>query len=111
MVRPARRDVDRAGRAAYDLLTMTSKVLSDVLTRHGKGAQEGQIVRLQQDTEVTVFASIGQECLAIERVAEFNLEHEVVVLTTRRSEHYVLAYEDVRSIRFASASGSKPAFL
>lgn len=108
---PARRDVDRAGGAAYDFRTMTSKVLSDVLTRHGKGVQEGQIVRLEHDAEVTVFATIGQETLAIERVAELNLEHEVVVVTTRRSEHYVLAYEDVRSIRFASSSSSKPAFL
>lgn len=68
-------------------------------------------MRLGQDYEVTLYASIGQESLAIDRVTEIELDHEVAIVATRRHERYVLAYEDVRAIRVVPDQASKPAFI
>ena len=64
-----------------------------------------------QDSEVTLYATLGQEALAIDRVTEIELDDEVAIVITRRHERYVLAYEDVRAIRVASDQASKPAFI
>lgn len=68
-------------------------------------------MRFNPSTDVTVFASLGNEALTIARVVEMTTEADAVVLTTHRNERYVLFYEDVRGVRFAPLKESKPAFM
>lgn len=68
-------------------------------------------MRFDKNTDVTVFASLGQEALTVARVVEMTIAADALVITTVRQERYVLFYEDVRGIRFAPLKESKPAFL
>jgi hypothetical protein len=89
---------------------MSPKVLSDILQRYGAGVREGDVVRFDKNTDVTVFASLGQETLTVGRVVEMETAADALVLTTIRQERYVLFYEDVRGVRFAPLKESKPSF-
>lgn len=90
---------------------MSPKVLSDILQRYGSGVREGDSIRFDKNTDVTVFASLGHEALTVARVVEMTIAAEALVITTIRQERYVLFYEDVRGIRFAPLKESKPAFM
>ena len=81
---------------------MTSKILIEVLLTQGKGVREGDAVRLGREMDTTLFACIGSEPLAIERVTSVECKHEVLIATTHRGEQYILAYEDVRAVRVGS---------
>jgi hypothetical protein len=91
--------LDRRRRSAYDLGAMTSKVIADILTRHGRCAKDGDRYPIPSGAEATVFAAIGPGGLIIEKVTSVALEHEVVVVATSRGETYCLAHEDVRALR------------
>jgi hypothetical protein len=90
---------------------MSPKVLSDILQRYGAGTRDGDNMRFDKNTDVTVFASLGQEALTVGRVVEMTIAAEALVITTTRQERYVLFYEDVRGIRFAPLKETKAAFL
>lgn len=90
---------------------MSPKVLSDILLRYGAGVREGDNVRFEKNTDVTVFASLGAEALTISRVVEMVTAADALVLTTARNERYVLFYEDVRGVRFAPLKETRPAFM
>ena len=79
---------------------MTQKVLTDVLMKYGPAEREGDEVRLGKDAEASVFVSVGDETLTLQRVGAVELHHDYLVISTRRDEHYVMAYEDVRVVRF-----------
>jgi hypothetical protein len=104
-------DVDPEVGCGYDLPVMSPKVLSDILQRYGAGVREGESMRFDKNTDVTVFASLGQEALTVARVVEMTIAADALVITTVRQERYVLFYEDVRGIRFAPLKENKPAFL
>lgn len=103
--------MDSAVGCGYDLLVMSPKILSDILQRHGAGVREGENLRFDKNTDVTVFASLGHETLTVARVVEMTLSTDALVLTTSRNERYILFYDDVRGIRFAPLKESKAAFL
>ena len=105
------RAVDSAVGCAYDLPVMSPKVLSDILQRYGSGVREGDSVRFDKHTDVTLFASLGHETLTVSRVVEMTIAADALVITTAKQERYVLFYEDVRGIRFAPLKESKAAFL
>jgi hypothetical protein len=85
---------------------MTSKVLADILTRHGKCERDGNLYCIPAKTDATVYASFGSDVLIIERVSTVDLDAEVCSVTTTRNDHFVLVYEDVRALRFADAKGN-----
>jgi hypothetical protein len=90
---------------------MSPKILSDILQRHGAGVREGDNMRFDKNTDVTVFASLGNETLTVARVVEMTLAPDALVLTTNRHERYILFYDDVRGVRFAPLKETKAAFL
>lgn len=92
---------------AYDDLIMTSKVLIDVLIHHAGGVREGDEVRLGRDSDITLFAAVGNDTLAVERVVSLDCRPEVLIAATHRQEHYVLAYEDIRAVRIAAVGSRK----
>jgi len=88
---------------------MTSKVLAEILTEHGGFDRDGDTFSLPSGPTATIFASLGQHSLIIERVAKVSLGAEVLVVSTRRSETFVVAHEDVRALRFGTQqTGIRP---
>ncbi len=90
----------------YDGLTMTSKVLAGIVTDQGGCKSDGQRYLVPGGVDASVYCALGMETLTVDRVSEFQLEPEVLVLITGRAEKYVLAYEDVRGLRFSGQEGS-----
>ena len=79
---------------------MTSKVLTEILTHHGKCKREGDRFLLPADVGASIYAAVGTEALTIDQVNEVALDPEVMVAVTTRGDRYVVAYEDVRAFRF-----------
>lgn len=86
---------------------MTSKVLADILDRHGKCDRDGNLFSIPAKTNATIYASFGGDPLIIERVSTIDLDAEVCAVTTSRNDRYILVYEDVRALRFAVVKDSK----
>lgn len=84
---------------------MTHKALSEILTKYGDARQTGARVELPPRLEVTFYAALGEESLVIDRVRAVELESEFVVVTTARTERFVVLYEDVRAVRFGATGG------
>ena len=81
---------------------MTSQALAEIFaTRGGFAADGGRLVGTE-DAEATVFATLGNESLVIDRVKSVEIDKEVIVIATRK-DLYVLACADVRAVRFSLA--------
>lgn len=85
---------------------MTSKNLIEVLVHQGGGVRDGDQVRLSRESDTTMFVSLGNEALTIERVTQLELRGDMVIATTHRNEQYVVAFEDIRALRIGP-SGNK----
>jgi hypothetical protein len=81
---------------------MTSKVIAEILAKHGGFERDGERLTVGDEAETTLFASIGRESLIIDRVRHVDIDKDVLVVATRK-ERYVLACEDVRALRFSSS--------
>jgi hypothetical protein len=82
---------------------MTQKALTDILAKQGGATTRGNRVEIPAAAELTIFAAFADEALVLERVRTVELEGEYVVAHTAKSERFIVLYEDVRAIRFASA--------
>lgn len=85
---------------------MTSKALTEILTKHGGAQTKGNRAEVPLSAELTLFASMPDESLVIERVRQVELEPEYLVAHTARGERFVVLYEDVRAARFASKASA-----
>src|SRR5690606_22806782 len=101
--RPCAEPVDPRPAGAYDRPIMTSKVLSEIFIKHGSGAREGDAVRLTRDADASLFVTMGSETLTINRVTMVEFTPEVLIATTHRHERFIIAYEDVRGVRFGKS--------
>ena len=97
--------LDRGTHRAYDGVTMTSQVLADILEKRVGCTPDGDRRVVPDDRETTVYVALGQETLILDKVVAFELATEVVVISTRK-DHYVLAYEDVRGVRYGRGKSS-----
>lgn len=91
--------------------TMTSKVLIDVLI-DANGKREGDVISMDSDADVTLFASVGNHTLTVDRIAAVECRNDVLIASTRKSDRFVLAYEDVRAVRIGAVrnkAGLRPA--
>jgi len=79
---------------------MTSKMLVEVLAKYGHCEREGDVIRIGANTQVSVFATVGDETLTIHRVTQIELMAEVLIVTIHRGDLYAIAYEDVRALHF-----------
>ena len=82
---------------------MTSKVIAEILAKHGGFERDGDRLTATSDSLATLFAALGQESLIIDRVTTVDIDKDVLVVSTRK-ERYVLACEDVRALRFSARS-------
>ena len=83
---------------------MITQVIADLFAGRGGFVADGDRLNSPEDGEATVFASIGNETLVIDKVKVVELDQEVAIFTTRK-EVYVVACGDVRALRFSSSSG------
>jgi hypothetical protein len=81
---------------------MTPKAFTDILTKQGGAAIRSSRAEVPAASELTLFAAMADEAMVIDRVRLVELEAEYLVAHTAKSERFVLLYEDVRAIRFAS---------
>ncbi|ACY16179.1 hypothetical protein [Haliangium ochraceum] len=90
---------------------MMPNVLFDILTRHSAGTRDGDnTLRVDENMELTVFASFGSETLSIQRVVEVVAEKDTMVLATKRDERFILLHDDVRGVRVAPIKDGRLAF-
>jgi hypothetical protein len=82
---------------------MTQKALSEILTKQGGAAARGSRIEVPPAAELTLFAALADEALLVERVRAVDLETEYLVAHTARNERFILLYEDLRAVRFATA--------
>lgn len=80
---------------------MTLKALTEIFAKQGGAAAKGGRVELPAAADVTLFAAIAHESLVVERVKALDLETEYLVAHTARNERFVLAYDDIRAVRFS----------
>ncbi len=85
---------------------MTPKVLAGILTDQGGCESDGERYFVPSGVDVSVYCAMGMETLTVDRVGELQLESEIAVLVTARAEKYVLAYEDIRGLRFSGKERS-----
>ncbi len=78
---------------------MTSQVLAEILEKRVECTADGAYWRVPDHRETTVYVALGNETMILDRVVTFELSTDVVMISTRK-DHYVVAYEDVRAIRF-----------
>jgi hypothetical protein len=76
-------------------------VLENILTKHGGCTRDGNAVIVPDDSESSLYVSLGSEVLIIDRVRRVELDDDVAVVKTARRETYAVAYEDVRTARFS----------
>lgn len=81
---------------------MTSKVLIDVLT-DANGSREGDVISMDKDSDITLFASVGNHTLTVDRIASVECKSDVLFAKNRKGDCFVLAYEDVRAVRIGAA--------
>lgn len=82
---------------------MTSKVLSEILTKYSNAEREGDLLHLGRAVDVSLYVVLGYETLTIDRVTTVEFSHEVLIATTSRAERFIFAYEDVRGVRYGKA--------
>ncbi len=80
---------------------MKSNVLSEVLKSHG-GCEEADGTLSASGGGLTIYVTLGQAMLPIERIEWVKVADESVVIQTR-SDRYVFAHEDIRGVRLANA--------
>ena len=69
-------------------------------------SKDGKRLIVADGVSASLYASVGLEALVIDRVSSIVLEGDAVLITTRRDERYLLAYEDVRAARIARSERS-----
>ena len=82
---------------AYDAGVMTPKSLAAILTQHGKAKSEGSRYVLEGGVGCTLYCSLGTDALT---VSATELELGELLVAKSGNETFVLAYEDIRAIRF-----------
>jgi hypothetical protein len=80
---------------------MTRQVLEELLSRHGNVKVDGDTIHIVDQAQLSVYVGVGTEPLIIDRVAWLQLDRHAVIVATRRSEKYFVAYEDVRALRMS----------
>ncbi len=84
---------------------MTANVLAELMTDEGGCTKDNDKLLVPKHTATTLYATIGDESLIVDRVVSLKLGNEVAVAATSRGERYALAFEDIRAVRFAGGSG------
>ena len=90
---------------------MTSKVLIDVLIE-ADGKRDGDVISMEDNADITIFASVGNHTLTVDRVTAVECRTDVLIASTRKHDRFVLAYEDVRAVRIGAVrnkAGLRPA--
>jgi hypothetical protein len=80
---------------------MQHKNVIDVLTRQGLG-RDGDVWNVPQGVAATVYLSLDEESLIIDKVVKLEVTPEVGYATTARRERYAFELDTLRTLRFVS---------
>ena len=72
----------------------------------GGCTRDDDLLLVPKGTSTTLYATIGDESLIVDRVISVKLGSEVVIASTSRGERYAFAFEDIRAVRFAGGGNS-----
>ena len=84
---------------------MTNKILTDLMGKYGNVQRVEDTLQIPPETDVTLFVAVGSDPLIVRKVSQLELLAEVAIASTVKSEHYVVAYQDIRSIKIATGRG------
>ena len=80
-------------------------MLTEILTKYADARQSESRVDIPPGLEMTMFATLGEESMIIDRVRAVDLQPEYTVITTARGERFVVLYEDLRAVRMGATGG------
>jgi hypothetical protein len=80
---------------------MQHKNVTDVLARMGLG-KDGDVWNVPSGLAATVYLSLDEESLIIDRVTKLEVTPEVAYATTARRERYAFELDTLRALRFVS---------
>ena len=80
---------------------MQHKNLLDILGRQGL-VRDGDAWVIPTSVQATVYLSLDEESLIIDRVSRIELHGETVSVITQRKERYGVELEGIRVLRFVS---------
>lgn len=80
---------------------MQHKNLIDILGRHGF-ARDGEAWVVPQPVQATVYLSLDEESLIIDKVARIEVYGEHALVVTQRRERYAVEIEGIRALRLFS---------
>ncbi len=83
--------------------------LTKLLTSYGNCTEKAGEYAVSEGNAVTLYVGIGNETLMVTSIESLKFEEEMVIATTDKKEMYVVAVEDIRSLRFGKSSVKKPA--
>ena len=80
---------------------MQHKNLIDILGRQGL-ARDGEAWVVPQGVQATVYLSLDEESLIIDKVARVEVYGETALVVTQRRERYAVEVEGIRAMRLFS---------
>tara|TARA_R110002096_G_scaffold44526_6_gene120152 strand:- start:52878 stop:53156 length:279 start_codon:yes stop_codon:yes gene_type:complete len=86
---------------------MKSKILAEILSKHGQGTQEDKKIVIPEDQSITLYASLGGEALMVADVRTIELADETVLAFTGKGDLFAIATEDIRALRVGPQASKK----
>jgi hypothetical protein len=84
---------------------MTTDTLTQVLTK--LGARKDGPSYLMPDADVTLLVALEGETLGVSKVIRLDFEHQTLVASTARGEHYAFVAESVLAVKVDRSDGAK----
>lgn len=86
---------------------MKTKALVEVLSSHGNCTHKDGTIEIAEETEVSLYASLGSETLVMGGLSTIKIMEEMVLANTRKGETYAIVAEDIRAVRVGQNNGKR----
>ncbi len=86
---------------------MKTKALVDVLTSNGNCKHKDGKIEINDDTDVTLYTSLGNETLLVATLTSIVITDDLLIAKTRKGDTYALVAEDLRAVRVGKGKGPR----
>jgi hypothetical protein len=86
---------------------MKTKALLEVLVSNGNCTHKDGTIEIGEDTEVSLYASLGSETLSVGGLSSIELANDLILGKTRKGECYAILAEDLRAVRIGKGKGAR----
>ncbi len=79
----------------------------DVLTSNGNCTHKDGTIEIAEDTEVSLYASLGSETLLVSGLASISVADDMLLAKTRKGDTYAIVAEDLRALRVGKGKAGR----